>query len=99
MCVDFGRQLGDSRIFERRVIVEDATERLTAENRRQPSLLRIRWVATIKTTIYNLEVLNKLGMCCFRGDKKAKEIRNKFNDVFDKHAFQLPTVDVIAPQN
>ena len=52
-----------------------------------------------KTTIYNLEVLNKLGMCCFRGDKKAKEIRNKFNDVFDKHAFQLPTVDVIAPQN
>lgn len=38
-----------------------------------------------KTTIYNLEVLNKLGMCCFRGNKKAKEIRNAFNDVLIKH--------------
>lgn len=36
-------------------------------------------------TIYNLEVLNKLGMCCFRGNKKAKEIRNKFNDVLVMH--------------
>ena len=48
-----------------------------------------------KTTIYNLEVLNKLGMCCFRGNKKAKEIRNKFNDVLVKHETQpqpaLPT--------
>ena len=34
-----------------------------------------------KTTIYNLEVLNKLGMCCFRKNRKAKEIRDKFNDV------------------
>ena len=24
-----------------------------------------------KTTLYNLEMLNKLGMCCFRGNKKA----------------------------
>ena len=38
-----------------------------------------------KTTLYNLEMLNKLGMCCFRGNKKAKEIRNKFNDVLVKH--------------
>ena len=37
------------------------------------------------TSLYNLEVLNKLGMCCFRGNKKAKEIRNKFNDVLVKH--------------
>ena len=35
--------------------------------------------------LYNLEVLNKLGMCCFRGNKKAKEIRNAFNDVLVKH--------------
>lgn len=41
-----------------------------------------------ETTIYNLEVLNKLGMCCFRGNKKAKEIRNKFNDVLVKHETQ-----------
>lgn len=43
-----------------------------------------------KTTIYNLEVLNKLGMCCFRGNKKAKEIRNKFNDVLVKAETQAP---------
>jgi hypothetical protein len=36
------------------------------------------------TSIYNLEILNKLGMCCFRGNKKAKEIRDKFNDVLVK---------------
>ena len=41
-----------------------------------------------ETSIYNLEVLNKLGMCCFRGNKKAKEIRNKFNDVLVKHETQ-----------
>ena len=40
------------------------------------------------TTIYNLTVLNKLGMCCFRGNKKAKEIRDKFNDVLVKHETQ-----------
>lgn len=33
------------------------------------------------TTIYNLTVLNRLGMCCFRKNKKAKEVRDKFNDV------------------
>lgn len=43
-----------------------------------------------KTTLYNLEVLNKLGMCCFRGNKKAKEIRNKFNDVLVKAETQAP---------
>ena len=41
------------------------------------------------TTIYNLTVLNKLGMCCFRGNKKAKEIRDKFNDVLIKHETQV----------
>ena len=41
-----------------------------------------------KTTIYNLEVLNKLGMCCFRKNRKAKEIRDKFNDVLIKHETQ-----------
>lgn len=44
-----------------------------------------------ETTIYNLEVLNKLGMCCFRKNKKAKEIRNKFNDVLVAAETQLPT--------
>ena len=43
---------------------------------------------TYETTIYNLEVLNKLGMCCFRKNKKAKEIRDKFNDVLIKHETQ-----------
>lgn len=33
------------------------------------------------TTIYNLTVLNRLGMCCFRKNRKAKEVRDKFNDV------------------
>ena len=47
-------------------------------------------------TLYNLEVLNKLGMCCFRGNKKAKEIRNKFSDVLVKHE----TSSVVSlPQN
>ena len=36
---------------------------------------------TYETTLYNLTVLNRLGMCCFRKNRKAKEIRNKFNDV------------------
>ena len=38
-----------------------------------------------KTTIYNLTVLNRLGMCCFRKNRKAKEVRDKFNDVLIKH--------------
>ena len=50
-----------------------------------------------KTTIYNLEVLNKLGMCCFRGNKKAKEIRNKFNDVLVKQ--ETGTVATALPQS
>ena len=41
------------------------------------------------TTIYNLTVLNKLGMCCFRGNKKAKEIRDKFNDVLVERETQV----------
>ena len=63
-------ELGDSKIFERRLNIEDASG------------------VPHKTTIYNLEVLNKLGMCCFRGNKKAKEIRDKFNDVLIKHETQ-----------
>ena len=63
-------ELGDSKIFERRLNIEDACG------------------VPHKTTIYNLEVLNKLGMCCFRGNKKAKEIRDKFNDVLIKHETQ-----------
>lgn len=46
-----------------------------------------------ETSIYNLEVLNKLGMCCFRGNKKAKKVRDKFNDVLVKHETQAqPTI-------
>lgn len=45
--------------------------------------------------LYNLEVLNKLGMCCFRGNKKAKEIRNKFNDVLVKEETSI-NADVYA---
>ena len=63
-------ELGDCKIFQRRINIEDASG------------------VPHKTTIYNLEVLNKLGMCCFRGNKKAKEIRDKFNDVLVKHETQ-----------
>ena len=48
------------------------------------------------TTIYNLEVLNKLGMCCFRKNRKAKEIRDKFNDVLverETGGYGIRTVD------
>ena len=48
------------------------------------------------TTIYNLTVLNKLGMCCFRGNKKAKGIRDKFNDVLVEReigGYGIRTVD------
>ena len=60
-------------------IINDG-ELVSADFRRDASILDISGVPH-KTTIYNLEVLNKLGMCCFRGNRKAKEIRNKFNDV------------------
>ena len=54
------------------------------------------------TTIYNLDVMNRLGMCCFRKNKKAKGVRDKFNDVLldretgvtqpeAQHQFVLPT--------
>lgn len=49
-----------------------------------------------KTTIYSLTVLNKLGMCCFRKNKKAKEIRDKFNDVLverETGGYGIRTVD------
>lgn len=36
---------------------------------------------TYETALYNLNVLNRLGMCCFRKNKEAKKVRNKFNDV------------------
>ena len=64
-------------------IINDG-ELVSADFRRDASILDISGVPH-KTTLYNLEVLNKLGMCCFRGNKKAKEIRNKFNDVLVKH--------------
>ena len=79
-------------------IINDG-ELVSADFRRDASILDISGVPH-KTTIYNLEVLNKLGMCCFRGNKRAKEIRNKFNDVLVKHEtgvtqpqpqFALPT--------
>lgn len=43
------------------------------------------------TTIYNLTVLNRLGMCCFRGNARAKEVRNKFNDVLVERETSLTT--------
>ena len=48
------------------------------------------------TTIYNLTVLNRLGMCCFRKNRKAKEIRDKFNDVLvesETGGYGIRTVD------
>ena len=36
---------------------------------------------TYETSLYNLTVLNRLGMCCFRKNKEAKKVRDKFNDV------------------
>ena len=56
-------ELGDCKIFQRRVNIEDSCG------------------VPHPTTIYNLTVLNRLGMCCFRKNRKAKEIRDKFNDV------------------
>ncbi len=51
---------------------------------------------TYETALYNLTVLNCLGMCCFRKNKKAKEIRNKFNDVLverETGGYGIRTVD------
>ena len=56
-------ELGLSKIFERRINIEDSCG------------------VPHPTAIYNLTVLNRLGMCCFRKNKKAKEVRDKFNDV------------------
>ena len=60
-------ELGDCRIFQRRINIEDSLG------------------VPHPTTIYNLTVLNRLGMCCFRKNRKAKEVRDKFNDVLVKH--------------
>ena len=70
-------------------------ELVSADFRRDALILDISGVPH-KTTIYNLEVLNKLGMCCFRGNKKAKEIRDKFNDVLverETGGYGIRTVD------
>lgn len=52
-----------------------------------------------ETAIYNLEVLNKLGMCCFRGNKKAREIRNKFNDILVKEETKQNTLPVVSKED
>lgn len=44
---------------------------------------------TYETALYNLNVLNRLGMCCFRKNKEAKRVRDKFNDVLIKHETQV----------
>lgn len=68
-------ELGDSKIFERRINIEDSCG------------------VPHPTTIYNLTVLNRLGMCCFRKNKEAKKVRDKFNDVLVKHETQAqPTI-------
>lgn len=68
-------ELGDSKIFERRINIGDSCG------------------VPHPTTIYNLTVLNRLGMCCFRKNRKAKEVRDKFNDVLVKHETQAqPTI-------
>ena len=93
MCVIYGvaeRTLRDN--IES--LIEDG-ELVSAEIRRDASVLDINGVPH-KTAIYNLEVLNKLGMCCFRGNKKAKEIRDKFNDVLverETGGYGIRTVD------
>ena len=68
-------ELGLSKIFERRINIEDSCG------------------VPHPTTIYNLTVLNRLGMCCFRKNKEAKKVRDKFNDVLVKHETQpQPTI-------
>lgn len=52
-----------------------------------------------EATIYNLDVLNKLGMCCFRGNTKAREIRNKFNDVLVKEETNKNTLPAISKED
>ena len=52
-----------------------------------------------KTSIFNLEVLNKLGMCCFRGNQKAREIRKKFNNVLVKEETTKNTLPVIDKED
>lgn len=48
---------------------------------------------TYETALYNLTVLNRLGMCCFRKNKEAKKVRDNFNDVLVNHETQAqPTI-------
>ena len=60
-------ELGLSKIFERRINIEDSCG------------------VPHPTTIYNLTVLNRLGMCCFRKNKEAKKVRDKFNEIGRAH--------------
>lgn len=51
---------------------------------------------TYETALYNLNVLNRLGMCCFRKNKEAKKVRDKFNDVLverETGGYGIRTVD------
>lgn len=82
MCVIFDVAERTLR-FNIQSLIDDG-ELVSARSCRDAKILDLSGVPH-KTAIYNLEVLNKLGMCCFRGNKKAKEIRNKFNDVLVKH--------------
>lgn len=47
---------------------------------------------TYETALYNLNVLNRLGMCCFRKNKEAKKVRDKFNDVLVERETQTQSV-------
>ena len=85
MCVIFDVAERTLR-FNIQSLIDDG-ELVSAISCRDAKILDLNGVPH-NTTIYNLGVLNKLGMCCFRGNKKAKEIRNKFNDVLIKHETQ-----------
>lgn len=52
-----------------------------------------------KTCIFNLEVLNGLGMCCFRGNQKAREIRKKFNNVLVKEETKQNTLPAVSKED
>ena len=82
LCVIYGVAERTLR-FNIQSLIDDG-ELVSARSCRDAKILDLNGVPH-KTTIYNLEVLNKLGMCCFRGNRKAKEIRDKFNDVLVKH--------------
>lgn len=76
--------------------LSDDDELVLAKCRRDAPMLDSSGIPH-QTAIYNLEVLNKLGMCCFRSNKKARAIRNAFNDVLVKHETQSPMA--VLPQD